>query len=109
MIGKDRAFSPEVQVMRSIEIEEGLRIRFPSQDLSFDAGVEIGIIASLMGGKLREFTRCIGAGSVEQARLLARKLGYHLCEIEDGPEGTARVTFRVRSAAPKLRLVASRN
>ena len=93
--------------MRSIEIEEGLRIRFPSQDPSFDAGVEIGIMAVLMSSKVREFSRTIARENVEQARMLARKLGYHLAEIEEAPESTARVTFRVRGAAPKLRLVAS--
>lgn len=93
--------------MRFVECEEGLRIRFPGHDASFADGVEIGMLAAFMTQKTREFTRVIGRDNMEQARALARKMGYHLADVELVTVDTVRVTLRERSAAPKLRLVTS--
>ncbi|KAB0677168.1 hypothetical protein [Aureimonas leprariae] len=93
--------------MRSIELEQGLKVRFPGQDASFADGVEIGVLAALMTAKHPEFDREIALGNLEQARALGRKLGYHLADQELAAVDRVRVTFRARSLAPKLRLVAS--
>lgn len=93
--------------MRSVELEQGLKVRFPGQDASFADGVEIGVLATLMVGRQPEFAREIASGNVEQARALGRKLGYHLSDLEAVTGDRVRATFRARSLAPKLRLVAS--
>lgn len=93
--------------MRSIELEQGLKVRFPGQDASFADGVEIGVLATLMNLKRPEFDREIASGNVEQARALGRKFGYHLADLDPVAADRVRVTFRARSLAPKLRLVAS--
>jgi len=92
--------------MRQIHLADGLRLRFPGQDDSFDLGVEIGMLAVLMDQGLREFTRWIAAENVDQARALADRLGYRLV---GGPtdEGLTRVTLRTGQVRPTLRLVQS--
>ncbi|MCQ8783118.1 hypothetical protein NPA30_13115 [Aurantimonas sp. CSK15Z-1] len=82
-----------------------MRIRFPGQDPSFAAGVEIGMLATLMSQKPREFSRQISAVNVDQARIVGRKLGYAIAEMEEASPGEMRVTFRDTSIAPKLKLI----
>lgn len=90
--------------MRFIQLNEELRIRFPGRDEEFDQGVEIGMVAALMECGLREFQRSIAAASVEQARLLASKLGYRVVEVEtDGV--VTELMFLTGAARPQLRLV----
>ena len=91
--------------MRTIHLEESLRIRFPGQDEKFAAGVEIGMLGAMMVQGLRDFARQIGADNVDQARALGQKLGYHLADIEDVAPDAVRVTFRNRAHGPKLTLV----
>lgn len=91
--------------MRSIHLEEGLRISFPGEGTTFSAGVEIGMLATLMSLGLREFIRQIDAGNIEAARTLSQKFGYHLAELEEVAAGETRVTFRNRTHKPTLKLV----
>lgn len=91
--------------MRPIHLEEGLRISFPGEGVSFSAGVEIGMLATLMSLGLREFVRQIASDNVEPARALSRKFGYHLSDFEEVASGEARVTFRNRAHKPTLKLV----
>lgn len=93
--------------MRSIHLDEGLRIRFPSEGVSFTAGVEIGMLATLMSLGLREFVRQIAAENIDAARVLSRKFGYHLSAFEEVASGETRVTFRNRAHKPSLKLVTS--
>ncbi|MEF2072113.1 hypothetical protein [Consotaella aegiceratis] len=93
--------------MRAIYLEDNLKIRFPGQDASFDTGVEIGMLATLMALQQPEFARQISASTIEQARTLGLKLGYHVAAVEDVSQDEVRVTFRDRRLAPKLKLVAS--
>ena len=95
----------EISVVRTIHLEESLRIRFPGQDEKFAAGVEIGMLGAMMVQGLRDFARQIGADNVDQARALGQKLGYHLADIEDVAPDAVRVTFRNRAHGPKLTLV----
>ncbi len=92
--------------MRQIEIEDGLRIRFPGRDEEFDQGVEIGMLALLMDMGEREFTRWISNANLDQARALAKQLGYHVVEGNGDSEWTELV-FRFGPARPKLKLVHS--
>ena len=94
--------------MRSIHLEDGLRISFPGEGVTFSAGVEIGMLATLMSLGLREFVRQIGSDNVEAARVLSQKFGYHLADFEDIASGETRVTFRNRAHRPKLKLVTSK-
>ena len=93
--------------MRTIHIEDKLRLRFPHRDESFCDGVEIGIVAALMGLGLPQFSRSVSASNVEQVRALARRLGYHVTACEGQDSGAVRVTVRDRPQAPTLRLVHS--
>lgn len=94
--------------MRTIHVEEGLRLRFPGRDSEFSEGVEIGMIAALMGLGHAVVTRKLSASSVEQAECLARKLGYYLAEQRQS-EDSVLVSFHFGHARPKLRLVHSRD
>lgn len=92
--------------MRTIHLDEGLRVRFPGREGEFNDGFEIGAIAGLMSLDHTEISRRLSSGIVEQAEILAGKLGYHLAgQQADGD--TVQVTFRVGRARPKLRLVHS--
>jgi len=92
--------------MRHIHLTDGLRLRFPGRDEEFDQGVEIGMLAVLMDLGTREFTRWISSDNLEQARALAKQLGYHVVEGTSDTEWTELV-FRTGSARPQLRLVHS--
>lgn len=90
--------------MRTIHLEEGLRLRFPGREGEFNEGFEIGMIATLMSLGHAEISRRLSAQSVEQAEILAHKFGYHLAEQRQLEEGV-QITFRFGRARPKLRLV----
>jgi hypothetical protein len=93
--------------MRQIHVGDGLCLRFPGRDEEFNDGVEIGIIAVLMGVGERAFTRHVSTANIDQARSLAEKMGYHLVAGPSDAPSTL-VTFRAGPARPKLALVHSR-
>jgi len=95
-----------MRAMRHIHLADGLRLRFPGRDENFDQGVEIGMLAVLMDMGTREFRRWISSSNLEQARALAKQLGYHVVEGE-GSEGWTELVFRSGSARPQLKLVHS--
>lgn len=92
--------------MRHIHLAEGLRLRFPGRDENFDQGVEIGMLAVLMDMGTREFTRWISSANLDQARALAKQLGYHAVEGAGG-DGWTELVFRSGRARPQLKLVHS--
>ena len=92
--------------MRHIHLAEGLRLRFPGRDESFDQGVEVGMLAVLMDMGTREFRRWISSANLDQVRALAKQLGYHVVEGE-GDDGWTELVFRSGQARPQLRLVHS--
>lgn len=92
--------------MRQIEIEEGLRVRFPARGEEFDQGVEIGIAAVLMTAIGGEFSRTASTESVPQLRSLAERLGYHL-ELSPAGDGLTAILFKTGRSRPKLALVHS--
>ena len=92
--------------MRHIHLADGLRLRFPGRNEDFDQGVEIGMLAVLMDLGTREFSRWISSENLDQARALARQLGYHV--VEGGADGAwVEVVFRTGVARPQLRLAHS--
>lgn len=93
--------------MRTIYLEDDLRLRFPGRDDEFAEGFEVGMIAMLMSLGQAEISRRLSEESLEQAEVLALKLGYHLAERHQLDNGVE-VTFRLGRARPKLRLVHSR-
>jgi hypothetical protein len=93
--------------VRQINIEEGLQISFPGRDASFCEGVEIGMLAALMAMGQPEIVRPIAAVTLEQAGVLARKLGYHVAEAEVHGD-TVTLVLRNHRPSPKLRLISSR-
>lgn len=94
--------------MRHIYLDDGLRLRFPGRSEDFDQGVEIGMVAVLMGEEIPEFSRWISRENLNQVEALARQLGYRIVQGEGGKEWIE-VTFRHRRIKPKpnLRLVHS--
>jgi hypothetical protein len=93
--------------VRSIHVEDGLRLRFAGRDEEFNEGVEIGILASLMSSGQRGFTHWVSRANVEQARALAGKMGYRLTEgVVDG--ALTEVILRTKRMRPTLTLVHSR-
>jgi hypothetical protein len=93
-------------LMRHIHLADGLRLRFPGRNEDFDQGVEIGMLALLMDMGEREFRRWISIGNLDQARALAKQLGYYVIESSSDGESTELV-FRFGQARPQLRLVHS--
>lgn len=93
--------------MRTINLADGLRLRFPGRGEDFDEGVEVGMIAALMSLGLHEFTRSLTPLALDQAREVAPKLGYHIAE-ECHEDGSVSVRFRFGVARPRLQLVHSR-
>jgi len=92
--------------MRHIHLSDELRLRFPGRDEEFDQGVEIGMLAALMDLGTREFTRWISSENLDQARAVAKQLGYHV--VEGNAEGEwTELVFRYGQARPRLRLVHS--
>ncbi len=93
-------------IVRSIEIEDGLSVRFPRRSADFTEGVEIGILAAYMALRHPFIAREISTASLIQARVLAEKLGYRLTEEEEADAFT-RITLTRQDIRPKLRLVSS--
>jgi hypothetical protein len=93
-------------MMRHINLADGLRLRFPGRSEEFDQGVEIGMLAVLMDLGEREFTRWISRATLDQARALAKQLGYHIVEGHTD-DAWVELTFRNGPARPQLRLVHS--
>jgi hypothetical protein len=93
--------------MRHIQIENGLKLRFPARSEDFDQGVEIGILAVLMTSAQTGFTQRISATNLEQARSLAEKMGFHLIVASSNADWTE-IILRSGRARPKLTLVHSR-
>jgi hypothetical protein len=90
--------------MRQIEIEDGLRLRFPHRDAAFAEGVEIGVLAVRLAAGPREVTSRISPASLEQARDLAQGLGYRALKTAEGGDWID-VSFTPVHARPRLRLV----
>ena len=93
-------------LMRHIHVAEGLRLRFPGRNEDFDQGVEIGMLALLMDLGGSEFRRWISTANLDQARALAKQLGYHVVECGSDGEWTELV-FRFGQARARLKLVHS--
>lgn len=93
-------------IMRHIHLDDGLRLRFPGRSEDFDQGVEIGMIAVLMDQGMREFSRWISRGNLDQVRAIARQMGYHT--VEGAANGDwVDLSFRHGQARPTLKLVHS--
>lgn len=92
--------------MRHIQVDDGLRLRFPGRSDEFDDGVEIGIASALMAVG-NPFTRAVSARNLDQIRALADRMSYRLAV---GPEtdGAVEATFTLGRARPALRLVHAR-
>jgi hypothetical protein len=90
--------------MRFVEVEPGLRLRFPGRSEDFADGVEIGALAAAMAlGHLKYFAQ-IAAANLEQARALAESLGYTM--FPGAASGDClEATFYKGSRRPKLRVV----
>ena len=90
--------------MRQIQVEDGLRLRFPGRGNEFDDGVEIGLlVASLVSGEAR-FQRIVSAANVDQARRVAGQLGYRV-QILTERDDRAELFFFVQGRRPVLTLV----
>jgi hypothetical protein len=91
--------------MRSIYVEDGLRVSFPGRNEEFGQGVEIGIAIALMAAG-QDFTVWLSADSIEQANELAAGMNFHTVPL--GACGESRqVGFRRGLRRPiHLKLVA---
>lgn len=92
--------------MRSIEVADKLKVRFPGRGSEFDEGVEVGLVAALMGLGHPEITRRVALTTVEQLTALSEKLGYYISqEVRNADH--AEVTFLSLRGRSRLRLVHS--
>jgi hypothetical protein len=92
--------------VRHVQIDEGLRLRFPRRSAEFDEGVEVGMAAALMASATRTFSRRIATGTVDQIRALAPRLGFHVV-VEAVEGGWADLSFRPGPERPRLTLAHS--
>lgn len=90
--------------MRTIEVEEGLSIRFPERGSEFADGVEMGMLALEISSRRPVLSRTISSHNVDQARVLANKLGYRVVDAQRNGEWT-RITVHQRGIRPLLRVV----
>ncbi|WP_407523594.1 hypothetical protein [Methylobacterium oryzisoli] len=90
--------------MRQIEVEEGLRLRFPRRTEEFNEGVEIGLLVARIARGDQAFTCLISAANVDQARVVAQHLGYRI-QIAAENSGLSEVHLSSRPKRPKLTLV----
>ncbi|ACA18011.1 hypothetical protein M446_3630 [Methylobacterium sp. 4-46] len=91
--------------MRHIQVEDGLRLRFPGRDASFQEGVEIGLLVAQLaqqGG--RSFTRLLSSASLDQARSVARGFGCAI-EVVAEQDGVSEVVVSSGRRRPVLTVV----
>ena len=94
--------------MRWIQVEDGLSLRFPARDAAFHEGVEMGILAALLNAGHGRVTHILSAANLDQARVLAAKMGYRLT-LGAGKGETIEVDFWTGAARPRLTLVHARS
>lgn len=90
--------------MRHIQVEDGLRLRFPGRGEDFDEGVEIGLLIASLAGGGTEFARRISSPNIEQARDVARQFGYR-ARIVDVDGAFSELSFFIGRRRPALTLV----
>jgi len=90
--------------MRYIEVDDGLRLRFPGQSADFSAGFEMGALAAFLSFGLRDCTRYISTDNLEQAREIAESLNYRMV-LGAADDSGVTVRFLHGVARPALRLV----
>jgi hypothetical protein len=92
--------------MRSIEVADGVTVRFPSRSEEFDQGVEIGALAAALALAPVEHWQRLSPGNSEQARALAEAMGFRMLDQKpDAPD--AEIVFVRAGRRPALRLVHS--
>ena len=90
--------------MRYIEVEDGLRVRFPGRGEEFDEGVEIGLLVAQLAQGAREFGRMIATSNLAQARDVVERFGCALWVVAEGAE-TSEIEVSSCRRRPSLRLV----
>jgi hypothetical protein len=90
--------------MTIVDVEDGLKVRFPYRDGEFAEGVEIGLLLAELAAGVPQVSREIGEGSVPQAVSLAEGFGYRCLTVASG-RGRAEVRCMRRGLRPKLVVV----
>lgn len=90
--------------MRHIHVEDGLRLRFPGRDETFNQGVEIGLLTANLASGRGEFTLQFASATLDQARTLATRMGYRV-HIVRADDTSVEATFLTGRRRPKLTLV----
>ena len=90
--------------MRKIHVVPGLRLRFAGRDEAFHEGVEIGLLAAKLASGAAEITMTLAAGTLDQARALAKGMAYRVHVVETY-EDLIDVMFLTGSRRPKLQLI----
>lgn len=89
----------------AVEIEPGLRLRFPHRSAEFREGVEIGVLAATIATGAVPFDHPVSAENLDQARDLASSMGYRAVVIGE-VDGIVTLLITRRSMKPKLAVVA---
>ena len=90
--------------MRHIELEEHLRVRFPTRSEEFNEGVEVGVVAAMMAAGMPGFCRWLSRNAASQVEELARRLGYRITEQQRKGD-RAEIAFQATFVRPALRVV----
>lgn len=90
--------------MRTIEIIEDVRLRFPHRGAEFDTGVEVGALSVLMAQGAPLIQRELSVAATEQLRPIAERFRYALVATEKD-DGLMQVSLLHWSRKPLLRVV----
>jgi hypothetical protein len=90
--------------MRTIEIIEDVRLRFPGRDAEFDLGVEVGSVSVLLAQGAPLVQRTLSVAAVEQLRPIAERFRYALVATPAGKD-MMEVSLLHWSRRPLLRVV----
>ena len=90
--------------MRTIEIIDEVRLRFPGRDAEFDLGVEVGSVSVLLAQGVSLVQRTLSIAATEQLRPIAERFRYALVATPAG-EDMMEVSLLHWSRRPLLRVV----
>lgn len=90
--------------MRSIEIIDDVRLRFPGRDWEFDLGIEVGSLSVLIAQGVAAVEREVSREALEQLIPIAERFRYAVA-CADSDSDIVRVRFTRFRQKPHLRLV----
>lgn len=90
--------------MRKIEVEPGLRLRFPDRGAEFDDGLEIGMVVARMGSAYPQILTVISRTALADLEGLARVMSYRV-HVVAADQDKVTVEVERTSKPPRMRVI----